>query len=118
MNSPELAHALEAPPLGGLAFALLARQVQSDAAVEAQWLAGWRDCAPPGANGAQLAWRRWSQAPPASDLALHALATELDLSAAEVFAVALAAHGRDQPPRRRLRSRGWPHPQRGAGRPR
>ena len=86
MNAPE--QRAEALPLAGLIFALLAPAAE-EIGNEAQWLKAWQLRAQQQSGDLALAWQHWRQAPPPSDLRLHALSTQLGLSIGETLALAL-----------------------------
>ena len=92
MNARDRPPAAAAPSLAGLAYAVLAGD-GAEGGAEAEWLAGWRRqvLEAEGAEGdVATFWHRWAEAPPESDVPLHALAVHLELGLAELLALALA----------------------------
>ena len=89
MNAPLNLGVRTAPTLATRLFALLAPQrLDQDSAEEALWLAAQAAGLDHGELSCEL--DDWQEAPPPSDVRLHALADMLSLSPAETIALALA----------------------------
>lgn len=92
MNAPVRAAAMAAQPLHVAALAALAPAAGENACPEAIWLQGKAAaCGNQRGKGARALLDQWQALPPDSDRRLRALGAELQLSTAEIVALAVAA---------------------------
>jgi hypothetical protein len=92
-------HVALSPTLSSLALAAVAPEapLESEAAREAQWLAGHREAVGAAASDFKSAFDRWCADPPPPDRRLAALSAALRLTEAETLAVALACAAETDP---------------------